>query len=132
MKSIGGDQLRFELKAEIPKGISENILQKIKLSPFKFQTPYPPRNIYNLYFDSLDLRTYRDNLSGASERVKFRYRWYDHLDDYNLGHFEVKKKHEACHTLWTVSVIRCDNLCFFWQRTYNLVLECFRIIPMLQ
>ena len=92
MKSIGGDELRYELKAEIPHGCFYKVQQLILLSNFKLYSHYPSRKVYNVYFDSVDLRTYRDNLSGASERLKFRYRWYDNIEEYNNGHFEVKRK----------------------------------------
>lgn len=37
---------------------------------------YPPRQVNNIYFDTLDSQNVEDNLDGVGERRKLRLRWY--------------------------------------------------------
>ena len=57
-----------------------------------FKTAYPSRWINNIYFDSYGLDSYEDNLSGASTRIKLRYRWYGSLTNSQTGNLEIKCK----------------------------------------
>lgn len=41
---------------------------------------YPPRVVNSLYYDYPDFHAAKENLSGVSDRRKFRLRWYDHGD----------------------------------------------------
>jgi len=52
---------------------------KIKLNPAGFSEIYSSRFVNNIYFDTPDYRFYLDNISGKSERVKIRIRWYGDL-----------------------------------------------------
>jgi hypothetical protein len=57
-----------------------------------FRSPYPDRVVNNIYFDGHDYRSYGENLSGASERVKLRYRWYGESETPERGQLELKCK----------------------------------------
>ena len=46
------------------------------MHPACFRPAYPDRDIRNLYFDTPDLSSFRENLMGISERKKIRLRWY--------------------------------------------------------
>lgn len=110
MKAQGGDTLRLELKAEIPPERLHLVKHMIESSSLKFHSPWPPRRVFNLYWDSWDMRSYRDNLSGASGRLKLRYRWYGSWEDSSDGHFEVKKK--SNRVSWKERVdFQMKNLC---------------------
>ena len=42
-----------------------------------FSEVYYPRNINNIYFDSIGMTAFRDNVEGVANRKKSRVRWYD-------------------------------------------------------
>lgn len=70
------------------------VLQSIRLHPASFSKIYPDRQINNIYFDTPHLTTYRENVIGASERKKFRVRWYGfdpHLIE--QPNLEIKMRH---------------------------------------
>ena len=64
----------------------------IKMHPLGFNKAYPSRQINNIYFDTYDLKSYKDNLSGISSRVKIRYRWYGESISPAPGTLEIKCK----------------------------------------
>jgi len=51
----------------------------IKHHPIIFSEEFHERKINNIYFDSMDLKNYHDNLSGNAQRIKIRIRWYENL-----------------------------------------------------
>ena len=67
---------RYENKFVISKLTRPEIEMAVKLHPALFSEIFHERTINNIYFDSLDLKSYFDNLAGVSERYKFRIRWY--------------------------------------------------------
>lgn len=71
--------LRYELKLA-SETISPSLARSwIRLHPEGFRVAYPAREINNLYFDTVDLQSFNDNLSGVNERRKLRLRWYGEL-----------------------------------------------------
>lgn len=46
------------------------------MHPVSFRTLHPDRQINNIYFDTPDLLTYRQNMAGVGHRKKYRIRWY--------------------------------------------------------
>ena len=60
--------------------------------PACFAEPFPARWVNNVYFDTHDYLAFRQNLSGASQRYKIRYRWYGAPDQPGNGTLEVKCK----------------------------------------
>jgi hypothetical protein len=60
--------------------------------PACFAEPYPARWVNNVYFDTYDYLAFRQNLSGASQRYKLRYRWYGEHGLPGQGTLEVKCK----------------------------------------
>lgn len=71
---------RYELKLASDSITPAQARSWIRLHPEGFRVAYPPRMINNLYFDTVDLQSFNDNLSGLSERRKLRIRWYGPLD----------------------------------------------------
>ncbi|MBN2549489.1 MAG: VTC domain-containing protein [Anaerolineales bacterium] len=67
---------RYERKFLVDELRPFQVEALIKLHPYLFYAPYPPRYVNNLYFDTPDLENYYDNLNGASQRRKVRLRWY--------------------------------------------------------
>lgn len=64
----------------------------LRQHPACFYKAYPDRIVNNIYFDSLNHRSYSDNISGASSRVKVRYRWYGSSIQPTEGALEIKCK----------------------------------------
>ena len=70
---------RYERKFYIA-GIDPRVAElAVRLHPAHFTEIYHQRYVNNCYFDSPDLRFYRDAVQGNSHRVKVRIRWYGDL-----------------------------------------------------
>lgn len=68
--------MRYERKYRI-EGLSlDVILQTIKMHPATLRKIYPDRQINNIYFDTPDYTTYKENVMGIANRKKYRVRWY--------------------------------------------------------
>jgi SPX domain protein involved in polyphosphate accumulation len=87
---------RFERKFVIEGQTFEEIHQRIKLHPALFSSIYHERYINNIYFDMPAMDFYHDNISGKSERLKVRIRWYgDLFQQIKDPVLELKIKHGA-------------------------------------
>ena len=69
-------KLRYERKYRIEAASYQQVLQEIMTLPDAFSEAYPDRWINSIYFDSTGFSALRENLSGVSQRSKFRLRWY--------------------------------------------------------
>ncbi len=85
-------ELRREIKFVSYDTGYHRILHWLKLNPAGFWSPYPDRTISNIYFDTLDMSAYAENLSGVASRSKVRYRWYGDTKDPCAGTLEIKRK----------------------------------------
>jgi len=70
------ERLRYEKKFIISNLNFHEIQDLVKCNPFIFKEIFYERNVNNIYFDSLDLKNYRENINGDSQRIKIRIRWY--------------------------------------------------------
>ena len=68
--------LRYELKLASDRVSAAQARNWIRLHPEGFRVAFPPREINNLYFDTVDLQSFNDNLAGVNARRKLRIRWY--------------------------------------------------------
>jgi len=68
------------------------LLSWIHLHSFGFYSPFPVRQVNNVYFDGHNFSSYTENISGASERTKVRYRWYGTSIEPSAGTLEIKRK----------------------------------------
>ncbi|MBN1804554.1 MAG: VTC domain-containing protein [Sedimentisphaerales bacterium] len=75
---------RYERKFFISGLAWEKVKLLVKSHPAMFREIYYPRYVNNIYFDTFDMKSYFDNVYGASDRVKVRIRWYGDL----FGHIE--------------------------------------------
>lgn len=71
--------LRYELKFLAAGHSLADALALVRRHPAAFRATYPPRMVNNVYLDSPGLRDYFDHVSGATNRVKTRIRWYGPL-----------------------------------------------------
>lgn len=93
------DDWRFERKS-IAFGIdASEALFAVKNHPFLFREIFAARQVNSIYFDSHDLRAYRENIAGVASRRKIRIRWYGSLTGQILHPvLEVKIKNNILGT----------------------------------
>jgi hypothetical protein len=91
---------RIELKDLLRLRDLENVEAALLTSPLGFHSPFPPRRINSLYFDSNDFRALEDSLSGASIRKKVRFRWYGRTECSSTPTLEFKCKQG--HLSWKI------------------------------
>jgi SPX domain protein involved in polyphosphate accumulation len=83
--------MRYERKYKISDINHHVLLQAIRLHPATLRTIYPDRQINNIYFDTMNLQCYNDNVNGISERKKYRVRWYgEDVFDIKNPNLEIK------------------------------------------
>ncbi|MCP4913426.1 MAG: VTC domain-containing protein [Oligoflexia bacterium] len=74
------EDLRYEIKFICEP--SDNYIDLyLKTHPEAFREIFSPRMIHNIYCDSEVLSAFDENISGVSERIKVRHRWYTDLDN---------------------------------------------------
>jgi hypothetical protein len=85
-------QGRYEIKLVCPAVHAPQVHALVRLHPEGFRAMYPPRWVNSVYFDSFDVEGVMDNLDGASERDKLRWRWYGPDWLIERSHLELKRK----------------------------------------
>ena len=70
---------RYERKFFISDLTLDEVKLLVKLHPVLFSEIYHQRYINNIYLDSLEMKSYFDNIDGAADRLKVRIRWYGEL-----------------------------------------------------
>jgi len=88
------ENLRYEIKIAYDANQLYEARRWVRLHSYAFRTAYPPRQINNVYFDTLNMDSFNDHLSGASQRRKLRYRWYGPDLEHARGQLEIKEKQE--------------------------------------
>jgi SPX domain protein involved in polyphosphate accumulation len=83
---------RLEVKFVTRVSEIRRIESWLRMHPACFSEPYPDRSVNNVYFDTLQLSAYTDNISGSSYRTKLRYRWYGDAEFPDNGNLEIKYK----------------------------------------
>jgi hypothetical protein len=68
--------LRYEFKLAGEDISPARARSWIMLHPEGFRVAFPPRVVNNLYLDTVDLKSFNDNLGSVSARQKLRLRWY--------------------------------------------------------
>lgn len=90
---------RFERKYKIDGLEAATVQGVILLHPAGFRELYPDRVVNNIYFDTVDLMTFRQNVDGVNQRKKFRLRWYgEETSVIRDAQFEIKIKHNELGT----------------------------------
>ena len=86
---------RYELKYVLQRHEWHDLMEVLMFHPAGFSILYPERWVNNIYFDDLDFSACQSNLSGISDRIKFRYRWYGDVSAWSEGIIEKKVKHNS-------------------------------------
>ena len=85
--------MRYERKYKLDHFSDHLLAQAIRLHPAGFRKIFPDRQVNNIYFDTADWTTYKENVMGIAERKKFRIRWYgENLQKVEHPIFETKIK----------------------------------------
>jgi len=92
MEALGGHEERHEVKFAAYSTEYSRLRHWLTMHPAGFISPYPDRQVNNVYFDNWDYRAYAENLAGVSERSKVRFRWYGGSISPVAGSLEVKQK----------------------------------------
>ena len=89
---------------------AQTVRANLMLHPAGFRELHPDRQVNNIYFDTVELTTFHQNVSGENQRKKFRMRWYgDDFDQLRSPQFEIKIKHNE---LGWKKVTQCPDLAF--------------------
>lgn len=87
------NDFRFEKKWVFKKIDKETLFSNLITSKLFFREQFKERTVNSIYFDTLNFKSAIDNLSGVSDREKFRVRWYgDYLDLFKQPILENKIK----------------------------------------
>ena len=70
-------QYRYEIKFVSALHEKHRFDAWMRFSSANFRETYSERIVNNIYFDSLNMRDYYDNVIGLANRMKTRVRWYD-------------------------------------------------------
>ncbi len=68
--------MRYERKYRIEESGYQEVYQVIMSITGAFEIAYPDRWVNSIYLDDLNFKALNDNLSGISNRSKYRLRWY--------------------------------------------------------
>ena len=101
---------RFERKYKISGLETETIVANLMLHPAGFRVLHPDRQVNNIYFDTIEMTTFHQNVAGINQRKKFRMRWYgEQVEVMKKPQFEIKIKHNE---LGMKEVVKCADLEF--------------------
>jgi hypothetical protein len=79
-KNVSEPEWRYERKM-LPAGTDPaSVEHRIRLHPAGFREVYPPREVNNLYLDTLGRADFYEHVQGVSSRCKTRIRWYGPLN----------------------------------------------------
>ena len=103
-------------------------------SNFAFKKSFDERFVNSLYMDSYHLNNYEDNLSGISNRVKARLRWYSSQQEEKLPYsstmnFEIKARSNAVGSKLSHAIKIKDNRIFLEKNSHNLIIQLRHLLP---
>lgn len=115
---IENEQPRLEVKLACSRQSHPSILSAIRSGPVPIRPLHPTRVVNSLYFDTHDGQALAENLSGQSNRKKYRLRWYGHTQSPEAPVLECKirenrfgtKKRLALGT--PIHLLDCDHSTF--------------------
>lgn len=79
LQHIQEPECRYERKFFVENGSMQAVLLACRLHPACFKPAFSPRQVNNLYLDTMGFDHYFDNVEGSRERMKVRIRWYGPL-----------------------------------------------------
>ena len=76
------DNYRYERKFFISELTRQEVESIIRINPVMFSEIYHERFVNNIYFDSVSMESFFDNIDGSVDKTKVRIRWYGELSGY--------------------------------------------------
>jgi len=89
---IGGWRYELKFVCEERADLRARLRSWLHLHPAGLYSPYPPRLVNNLYFETGDWKSLETNLAGLPDRAKLRLRWYGEGLKQALAVLELKQK----------------------------------------
>ncbi len=86
------DKLRYELKMIFDALRLDEVRSWVFAHSDAFRVRYPPRQVNNIYFDSIEHNLMTEHINGAADRAKVRFRWYGKSWVAEDGQIEIKVK----------------------------------------
>ncbi len=86
------NKLRYELKMIFDALRLDEVRSWVYTHSDAFRVRYPPRQVNNIYFDSIDRNLMTEHIDGVAERAKVRFRWYGESWIAENGQIEIKVK----------------------------------------
>jgi len=86
------ENLRYELKMVFDALRLDEVRSWVIAHSDSFRVAFPPRQVNNIYFDTIDRNLMMDHLNGVANRSKIRFRWYGESWLGKGGQLEIKKK----------------------------------------
>lgn len=68
--------MRYERKYRIEEASAQEVREVLRVIPGSFHESFPDRWVNSIYFDGPGFEALQENLSGVSNREKYRIRWY--------------------------------------------------------
>lgn len=92
MKQNTDQDLRYEVKMVFDELRIDEMRSWILSHSDVFRCNYPPRQINNIYFDTINRDLVLDHIDGVPNRAKVRFRWYGNTTYLQNGQIEIKAK----------------------------------------
>ncbi len=73
---LNARSFRYERKFILTTFTKHHVAVIVRNHPGRFSEPYPERFVNNIYFDTVDMSHFWDNVAGITPRIKVRIRWY--------------------------------------------------------
>ena len=86
------NNLRYERKFVLNSFKRNYLIHQIKSSKLRFYEHHQQRFVNSIYLDTNNLRSYKQNIDGLTNREKFRIRWYGEFFINGNIFLEIKKK----------------------------------------
>ncbi|MBW2577561.1 MAG: polyphosphate polymerase domain-containing protein [Deltaproteobacteria bacterium] len=108
--SITETDARLEIKFPLANRTSAGVDAAIRSHAMGFERLFPTRWIHNIYFDTPALSCFYTSMSGATQRLKLRLRWYGDPAGPDSGALEWKWRRSALGRKWVAPVDWEGNL----------------------
>ncbi len=123
---------RYEIKYTIAPDEPIDINSLLLHHPASFYKIFPDRIIHNVYLDTPDFESCLDNLSGISNRIKTRIRWYGKESPLNQAVVEQKIKSNMLGTKRIYSIGDCIDLNAAMRKIKLKLPQCNALVPSLK
>lgn len=86
------EKFRYEVKMVFDALRLDEVRSWVYAHPDSFSVAYPPRQVNNIYFDTIERNLMMEHIDGATNRAKVRFRWYGENWLVQNGQIEIKMK----------------------------------------